>query len=230
MVNAFEYQPSVDSATIINMAKDPIDLTNCRIGRLMIIGKSYLIQGKYHRIRYYKTECDCGTIKPIKYVSLVGKNPTLSCGCLAVEILVKRSTIHGYKKHSLYGTWKNMWNRCNNPENEDYSAYGGRGIKICKRWNNIKNFISDMGERPKGLTLDRIDNNGNYCQKNCKWSTNTEQARNRRSNVLLTLNGVTKHATDWAKEYGITQRMINHRLKIGWSIEDVITKPSMSKR
>jgi len=87
---------------------------------------------------------------------------------------------HGLEKHPLYHTWEAMRQRCNDPNAANYKNYGGRGISVCKRWNDFRKFIEDMGERPQGMTLDRINNDGNYTPKNCKWSTISEQNKNQR--------------------------------------------------
>lgn len=93
---------------------------------------------------------------------------------------------HGQWANPLYGTWRNMLSRCENPRDHKYHDYGERGISVCNEWRDINVFIRDMGERPKGMTLDRIDNNGNYEPGNCRWATKSEQSRNRR-NVRLTM-------------------------------------------
>jgi hypothetical protein len=120
----------------------------------------------------------------VKSSSIINGN-TKSCGCLHKEVLIK----HNKSKSSIHQIWMDMKQRCLNPNNNAYKHYGGRGIKVCERWYNFENFLADMDERPKGKTLDRIDNNGNYGPSNCKWSTPKEQLRNKR-NVRLSENKV----------------------------------------
>jgi hypothetical protein len=130
-------------------------------------------------------------------------------------------------------SWQGMKNRCYNRKNNQYKRYGKRGIRVCARWlASFENFLEDMGKRPKGRTLDRIDNNGNYdCGKcpdcrsrgvtksNCRWATKRQQANNTRSTVMLTLDGVTKPLRDWAKERNLEPRTVWSRLRRGFSVE-----------
>lgn len=130
-------------------------------------------------------------------------------------------------KHKMVGTriyksWSMMKNRCSNKNNPYYKNYGGRGIKVCDEWLNFINFYADMGERPKGKSLDRIDNNKGYCKSNCKWATREEQMNNMRRNHLITYNGRTQNVSQWAKEFNIKNSVVFGRLKIGWSIEKAL--------
>ena len=118
-----------------------------------------------------------------------------------------------------------MMTRCYQPGTENYERYGGRGIAVCERWrNSVTNFVADMGERPPGMTIDRIDNDKDYSPSNCKWSTASQQARNRRR-LLLTHNGRTMGVLSWAEEVGIKRAVIYKRLKLRWTVADAITKP-----
>ncbi len=104
--------------------------------------------------------------------------------------------------HPLYSSWAAMLDRCRNPNNKSYKNYGGRGIRVCERWHSFAAFLEDMGERPEGCTLDRIDNNGNYEASNCRWATWNVQNNNNRHKVYLTYNGKTLGLKEWSKEPG----------------------------
>lgn len=124
-----------------------------------------------------------------------------------------------------YVSWQRMKNRCLNPAAIDYPRYGGRGIVICDRWlHSFENFLADMGLRPDGLQLDRIDNEGNYEPTNCRWISKRGNARNRSSNVLLTVDGVTKTATEWGEETGLGETILS-RISRGWSHERAVRTP-----
>ena len=119
-----------------------------------------------------------------------------------------------------------MLTRCNNKNDTRYQWYGGRGITVCDRWSKFENFLADMGERPEKMTLDRIDTNGNYCPENCRWATNKQQHRNKRSNRLLTHDGETKCVAEWAETVGISQGALASRIDVyGWSVEKALTTP-----
>lgn len=119
-----------------------------------------------------------------------------------------------------------MKSRCNNINNPDYRLYGGRGIKVCERWRQFENFLSDMGERPFRHSLDRINTNGDYEPKNCRWATHHVQMSNVRKNVFLSLNGKRKHLSGWARELGIDPSVLEYRVKMGWPVEQVLGRKS----
>jgi hypothetical protein len=123
-------------------------------------------------------------------------------------------------QHPLYWVWINMIRRCTNPTEKSYARYGGRGIKVCDRWNILNNFVADMGERPAGTTLDRIDNSGDYCKDNCKWSTRHEQGKNTRTNVHITIDDRTMIYSDWVRESGLPETTVRNRINRGWTIKE----------
>jgi len=172
--------------------------------------------------------CSCGKEKVILMYS-IHKGITKSCGCLIAETTRKRATIHGHSTltntSKTYNAWHAMIQRCSNPKNNNYKRYGGRGIKVCKKWSIFKNFLSDMGAKPKGKTIERIDNDGDYCLENCRWATRYEQDRNRSTNHFLTHDGKTMIISDWSKYLGIKISTIQSRLKYGWSIKRTLTEP-----
>ena len=120
---------------------------------------------------------------------------------------------------STYQIWRAMKNRCDNPNDKNYKNYGGRGITYCNEWVNFIPFLTDMGEHPTNLSLERIDNNLGYSKDNCKWATNYEQARNRRNNVMVEIDTMQKCVTDWAIYLGIRPNTVICRLSRGWSID-----------
>jgi len=170
--------------------------------------------------------CDCGNRKSASYTNLVSGN-TKSCGCLRRKLTGNRARSHGQSKTSEYGIWYAMRDRCSNPKKKEYKHYGGRGIKVCKRWqNSFENFISDMGFRPsKKHTLERGDNNKGYCKANCRWATPKEQARNQRRNIRIKYNGLTRLLIDVCEELDIDVRLVRGRLKDKWPLLPALTAP-----
>ena len=138
------------------------------------------------------------------------------------------STQYYAHRHAVYNSWVNMRARCNSVNNPDYKYYGGRGIKHCKRWNEFKFFYQDMGEPPKGYTLDRIDNDKDYKPSNCKWSSRKEQSNNRNYNRFITYKGKKQSVGKWAQEIEIdidTKNLYKRVFTRGWDIERAFTQP-----
>ena len=132
---------------------------------------------------------------------------------------------HGRWRDKVYQVWGSMRARCNNPTHKAWRNYGGRGITVCPEWDDFAVFIKDMGERPDGLTLERIDNNQGYSPDNCKWATRKEQLSNTRTNHNLTFEGRTQPIVQWQRELGFKKTLINNRIKRGWSVERALTTP-----
>ncbi len=163
-----------------------------KYNRLTIISFDRKGKSGNTNIYYWLCRCECGNEKSVRYNNLQS-NQVRSCGCLANEILVKRVKTHGMTKTSEYKSWCHLIERCENPNYKLYKDYGGRGIKVSEEWkNSFQQFYNDVGPKPsKFHSIDRIDNDGDYCKENCKWSTRKEQNNNKRSNleVIDTITG-----------------------------------------
>lgn len=202
------------------------DLTGKRFGKL--VAKRLIVGSKK-----WLCHCDCGkniTVFPCNLKS--GK--TTSCGCFQKECASKRFKKHGLRTSKIYTVWANMKQRCYNNKNAYYHCYGGKGVKICEEWlKKFENFYdwSINNGYKEGLTIDRINVDGNYEPTNCKWATTKEQSLNTTRNVFLTYNGQTKTIYEWGMETGISNGTIRTRIKkLGWSVQRALTeKPFVGK-
>lgn len=201
------------------------DLSGIKFGYLCVIKAS---QHKKGALYAWLCKCVCGNIKSILAKSLKCGD-TKSCGCLAIKTAKKlmacRNKTHECSNTRIYRIWRNMRARCLNRNVPNFKHYGGRGINICERWLKFANFLSDMGHPPsKHHTIERHDNNKDYCPENCYWIIDKFQASNRRSNRPITFRGKTMILKEWAKITGIHRRTITSRIdKFGWSIKDALT-------
>lgn len=200
-------------------------------GRLTVIEPAedrLLPSGKW--VYQWKCRCSCGGEIVTNTVSLVGRS-TRSCGCLQKETSRAANTTHGLSRPkdrtgSTYMIWAQMIQRCTKPTNKRYARYGARGIFVCTEWmDNYENFYRDMGPRPDGTSLDRIDNNGPYSKGNCRWATISEQSNNKSTNAFMELDGVRMTKSQWARKLGAHVGSIQSRLNLGWSVRDTLTKP-----
>lgn len=193
------------------------DLKGKQFGRLTAI--SY--EGRGH----WSCRCKCGTQTSVLTTNLTKGNST-SCGCRRLETNHK----HGMAGTPQWHAWQAMRQRCENPKNPDFRNYGGRGIKVCEKWSKFALFLEDMGLRPPGFDIDRIDNNGDYEPGNCRWVSRKENLNNRRNNRIVTWHGETLPLTTWAERLGVNPTTLFTRLHRGWSIEEIMTKPVTKRR
>lgn len=203
------------------------DLTGQKFNRLFVLNKtdSRCSDGAL----IWLCVCDCGNLITVRAADLKS-NHTKSCGCLRVETSSTNTpaVTHGMSDTVEYGTRTSMIQRCTNPNSQQYSNYGGRGIKVCDRWlNSFENFYADMGPRPSPEhSLDRYPNNdGNYEPGNCRWATKEEQCNNTRNNINIVYQNKQYTVAQLARESNIGRSTIVSRLNAGWDIEDVIKKP-----
>lgn len=190
------------------------DLTGQRFGRLVAIKDVGI--NKYGK-HLWLCQCDCGKTK-ITLSNSLCTDRSLSCGCLQIEVRIKNGTIHGLEYTCFSKLYKGIKQRCYNPNHKNYDRYGGRGIRMCDRWlSDIRNFAADMGERvDKKLTIERIDNNGDYSPENCKWATRKEQGNNTIRCHPVTIDGVTKNISQWSEYFGIKRSTMSGRVRKGW--------------
>lgn len=193
-----------------------------QFGRLVFMRDVEPIKRSFGTQRRSIFKCKCGKEK-IFFTHDVRGGKTNSCGCLHKELLSKLSTTHGLSQTKIYRVWSAMHDRCYRENDKSYKNYGGRGIKIEKRWHKFMNFYEDMSPTYKqGLQLDRINNNKGYSKKNCKWVTFSENAKNKQSSIVY--NG--EHAEDASVRLGGKKSMISQRVrKLKWPLKKAFTTP-----
>lgn len=196
------------------------DLTGKQFGKLTVI--CFDGRNDYGCV-LWKCVCECGSTTSVVTPSLK-RGLTRSCGCL--RRIAYRKT-HGKSETAEYRIWSHIIGRCENKNDQSYPGYGGRGIKICERWRtSFENFLADMKCRPSDKhSIERKDNDGNYCPENCKWGTASEQARNKRGFRKLTHNGETMTLLAWSERTGIPLATIKWRFCRNFSVERILHKP-----
>lgn len=196
-----------------------MEMIGQRFGKLVVVSQAGANQ---HQKMTWVCRCDCGG-ESTPTTGGLRSGRTKSCGC---EKRKGNRLTHGKRHTSTYTVWCNMRARCDNPQHPAYQNYGGRGVSYDPRWSSFQEFLADMGERPSGLTLDRIDNNGNYEKSNCRWTDRKTQMRNTRVNHWVEIGGEKKCLKDWCAEFGTNMAAVYRRLELGWSMEEALSAPS----
>ena len=198
------------------------NLEGKRFGKLLAVRPT---QERRRSSIMWECVCDCGVTKNAPSHDLVRGN-IVSCGCHGRSILGNITRTHGKSLTPEHIIWKLMRQRCANPNTERFNRYGGRGIKVCSRWDDFAAFLSDMGPRPSPEhSIERINTNGDYEPKNCRWATRIEQANNTCANRIIIHHGETKTLTQWARSVGLKEGTLRYRLKRGWDVDKSLTTP-----
>jgi len=211
---------------IIPLPKQATDITGFSYGKLTAIYpvKSTIKPAAKKSLMWFCV-CECGR-KSVVRGSHLRMGKINSCGCSKGMYISEKKTKHGLCHTAEYRSWSMMKNRVFNKKNPAYKNYGGRGISMCDEWiESFERFYADMGNKPSpDHSIDRINNDGDYCPENCKWSTSIEQSRNTRRNVFIEVNGESRCVSAWAQKMGVPKRLIYGRLKAGWSAYSAVTK------
>jgi hypothetical protein len=207
------------------------DFTGQIFGRLTAIARQHkTANGRM----LWLFSCECGGQK-VADLNEVKRGNTRSCGCLANEQRKKaaQKQTHTFSRSNMpreRKSWEMMIARCHNREHVSFKNYGALGVTVCARWlDSFENFVTDMGPRPAGMTLDRLDGTKEYCLENCRWATRKEQANNRRTNHRITIDGETKTIAQWADHLGISCHVIRTRIYKGMTDHDAVLR-SMTQR
>lgn len=194
------------------------DKTGLRFGRWIVVARAAASK--------WFCRCDCGVERLVEGCNLV-RGVSQSCGCLHKELLSKRQRKHGQTHSREYASWNAMKVRCYNSTRAGFKDYGGRGIRVCRRWmDSFENFLKDMGPRPMNTSLNRKDNDKGYSPTNCEWADRAVQNNNSRQNVLLKFKRRTQTVAMWAREVGLKAPTIRRRLEAGWTVNRALTEPA----
>lgn len=191
----------------------------------------YLVVTEYlgsnaHGESIFRCECVCG----VSFTTRGGRlrdGSTQSCGCKRTAMVRAATTKHGHsrgrdgKASPTYTSWRAMIVRCSNPNAHNYAFYGGAGVTVCDRWLTFENFLQDMGDRPPGMTIDRVDVYGNYEPGNCRWASMKRQRRNCKNTPILQWRGRRQSIADWAEELGLKYERLYRRWRAGWRTSDI---------
>lgn len=214
--------------------RQAIDIAGQQFGRLTVIEFSHSKNGAH-----WKCRCKCGNVTIVR-ASILRNGTTSSCGCGSREVALKNFSDARERRKvgfpysiKMKDMYRNMFKRCYDPSNKRYANYGGRGIKICEEWlvnqRVFYKWVSENGYEP-GLTIDRIDVNGNYQPSNCRFATMIVQQNNTTRNRRLTWSGRTLTVAEWSRELGVASKAIQHRVDRGWDVERIFTQPYREPR
>lgn len=207
-----------------------INLVGSTFGRLTVVSLS----GYHNGQARWLCRCECGNER-INGSANLRNGRVVSCGCFSRERIGIAATRHGYFGTPTYNSWAGMKGRCNNPRNHKYPDYGGRGISVCERWmKSFENFLKDMGEKPFGKTIDRINNNGNYEPANCRWSTPKQQVDNRRPSKTIArfaINGFFGSIPEIADRHFVSKSWLSQKVhREGKAIEQALSECIAKRR
>lgn len=206
------------------------ELSGKRFGRLVVVAAHSVAESPCGTKRLkWLCRCDCGGEKVVRGADLTN-GLVRSCGCLLSETTRARMTTHGQSRRGRttpeYTSWAHAKKRCSNPDDAAFKDYGGRGIRMCEEWaNSFEAFFRDMGPRPKGRSLDRIDVNGHYEPSNCRWATRREQHNNMRTSRYVVVGSERLTVAEASRRAGMAAYVVYSRLKLGWSIERALSDP-----
>jgi len=188
-----------------------VDLVGQVFGRLTVISFAGTTEDRMARLWTCRCSCDGSIVVPTKRLR---NGTTKSCGCLQSETTASRNYVHGKSKTALYNQWTAMHSRCYNQNNPAYPRYGGRGISVHPRWHDFELFLSDVGEKPANMSIDREENNGNYGPDNFRWATGTQQNQNRRDNVKIRMvDGQVLVLAEAERVLGLSRGLLSYHLK-----------------
>lgn len=200
------------------------DLTGKQFGRWKVLKFSHK---NSKRMSYWQCKCKCGTIKNVLGTNLTS-GKTLSCGCYAREQNSKNHQLmKNHNRQILYSKWQNMIRRCYDTNNQMYQRYGARGIRVCDEWLTSFEKYFEWANKTgfkKGLSIDRIDVNGNYEPLNCRWATNFEQANNKENTKKIFYMGKEKTMAEWSRELNIKYDLLKYKIRKGSSMEEIVNK------
>lgn len=199
-----------------------------RFGRLSIIGEH--VERNTRGERMYAAKCDCGIVRERIHGGELRAGRVTACGPCSKEAFRAAVSTHGGHRSPAYQSWRQAKARCRNPGSHAWNQYGGRGITFSPKWDDFAAFHADMGPRPAGMTLDRIDNDKGYEPGNCRWATRRDQQNNTRTNRRLTLRGRTATVMEWSRVSGVPYATIRMRLQRSWDAERAVFKALPVKR